>query len=746
MNGIIRNSKISLNLLVTKARYYRSLAKNQYSTKPSIFQKGSSSLIENIFRRAKSLILSMPDVIIYNPLLGLFYWLGCKSLDLIIQIKTKNITLEINDFRDELPHCFELENPSELPLVSVVIPVHNKFEYTFKSIYSIFKNTQGVDYEIIIADDNSSDGTLNIKEKIKNVILIRNTQGLGFLGNCNLAAKSAKGEFLLFLNNDTVVAPDWMSSLLRTFENDKNIGIVGSKLVYPTGVLQEAGSVTFKDGNCWNYGKFSRPDNPEVNYIKEVDYVSGASLMIRKILWDRIGGFDIRYSPAYYEDADLAFSVRHLGYKVVYQPKSVVVHYEGVSHGNDTSSGIKKHQISNRIKFLEKWKVVLEADQFHDQSELFLARDRSKNNKLVLFIDFSLPTFDQDAGSRMTFQYLKLLVSLGHKVKFLADNYIAIEPYTSILQQMGIEVLYGNDFQINWKSWIKTNGRHFSCVILNRPNVAIKYIDIIRENTECPILYFGHDLHFLRIMRKYELLGKTSLINEFKRWRDSEQEILSKVDIGFYPSFTEPETVKKEFNLSNTAVLPINAYEKTTGSSLLEFDGSKKDLLFVGGFQHDPNIDAVNWFVSEIFSIVHNSLPDVKLHIVGSKTPESIKSLASDKIIIHGYVNDEELTTIYDSCKVVIAPIRYGAGVKGKIIEALYYRCPVITTTVGVEGIDNSRSLIRLADDSVTFAECLISLYENDQLCKKIFDEAPNFIRENYSEQMAVKVIESYLR
>jgi GT2 family glycosyltransferase len=150
--------------------------------------------------------------------------------------------------------------------------------------------------------------------------------------------------------------------LVEVLEEDPKAGLVGAKLIYADDTLQDAGGIIWNDGSCWIYGRWDDPERPQYNRVREADYVSGACLLIRKALWDEIGGFDERYAPAYYEDTDLAMEVKKRGYTVVYQPKSVVVHFEGASCGKDERSGIKRYQTINKRKFFEKWKSVLEAE------------------------------------------------------------------------------------------------------------------------------------------------------------------------------------------------------------------------------------------------------------------------------------------------------------------------------------------------------------------------------------------------
>ena len=230
-----------------------------------------------------------------------------------------------------------------------------------------------------------------------------------FYFNCNNAAKHAKGKYILFLNNDTQVQDNWLSPLIELIESDDKIGMVGSKLIYPDGMLQEAGGILWKDGSAWNYGNRKNPSDPEYNYVKEADYISGAAIMIRRKLWNKIGGFDKDFAPAYYEDTDLAFEVRKHGYKVMYQPLSMVVHFEGVSNGTDIENGQKQYQQVNCQKFYDKWKNVLESEHEPNGINVFLAKDRSIRKKHILVVDHYVPHHDQDAGGKCTYMYLKLL-------------------------------------------------------------------------------------------------------------------------------------------------------------------------------------------------------------------------------------------------------------------------------------------------------------------------------------------------
>lgn len=627
----------------------------------------------------------------------------------------------------------------ESPLVSIVVPVYNQWDYTYSCLKSISLHTDHIAYEIIIADDMSTDETVHVSNYAENIQVVRDGVNRGFLLNCNNAAKYAKGKYIFFLNNDTNVQENWLNYLVDLVENNSKIGMIGSKLIYPDGRLQEAGGIIWNDASGWNYGRLDDPSKPEYNYVKEVDYISGAAIMIRAELWNQIGGFDERYVPAYFEDSDLAFEVRKLGYQVILQPKSVVVHFEGISHGTDTASGIKSYQINNKEKFVEKWKTELNSEQFENANHVFIARDRAKNKKTIVVIDHYVPHFDKDAGSRTVFQYLKLFQKLGFNVKFIGDNFFQHEPYTTILQQMGIEVLYGEWFAKHWENWCKSNAQYIDFVFLNRPHISEKYIDIMKKHTNAKIIYYGHDLHFLREIREFELTKNPKLLDSANEWKQRELDLCRKADYVYYPSQVEVDELKRIMPNLNIKAIPAYIYEEVEKRELVL--RQRQDLLFVGGFGHKPNADAVKWFLQEIFPFILEKEQQIKLFIVGSNPPDEILKYQSEHVIVTGFVSDDELHNYYRKSRIVVVPLRYGAGVKGKVVEAMYHQLPIVTTSIGAEGLLGVENYVMIRDTPKEFADKVVELYNSDALLTKYSRNSYDYVQTYFSEESVLLTI-----
>lgn len=624
----------------------------------------------------------------------------------------------------------------ENPVVSIIIPVYNGWEVTYRCLKSIHTNTVASSYEIIVADDGATDETKNIDHYVKNISVIRNEKNLGFLHNCNNAAEKAKGKYILFLNNDTEVKPAWLSHLVDLMKKDEKIGMTGSKFIYPDGRLQEAGGIIWKDGSAWNFGHGQSPDASEFNYVKEADYISGACILIRSALWKEIGGFDTRYAPAYCEDSDLAFEVRRKGYKVVYQPLSEVIHYEGYSHGVDGQAGsIKEYQAINNRKLKEKWHTVFQQEHFPNGENVFWAKDRSRNKKTILVVDHYVPQYDKDAGSKTVFQYLGLFVSMNMNVKFIGDNFYRDEPYTTTLQQMGIEVLYGPWYAQNWQQWIKDNHDKFDYILLNRPHITIRYIDFIKKNTKAKILYYGHDLHFVREMKQYEVEKSASFLKSAEKWKETEMDIFRKSDFILAPSAEESDQIK---SLGFMAVAPIKPYMFTQIPVAANNFSVRKDILFVGGFSHLPNVDAILWFVKQVWPAVSQANPDIKFIIAGSNPPAAITNLASGAIEVLGYVPDGKLDSLYETSKVVVVPLRYGAGVKGKTVEAMFKGVPLITTSFGIEGLPGISSFTTPKDNAEDFAREVTRIYNlSDEDLKEISKKETEYITNHFMTDSA---------
>ena len=618
-------------------------------------------------------------------------------------------------------------------LVSIVIPIHNQLEYTLRCLSSIRAQTEGIAYEVIVIDDASNLSVFLALQAVPGLRVIRNFNNLGFLHSCNRGVFNARGQYILLLNNDTEVTAGWLEALLRVFTIKSDAGLVGAKLIYPDGRLQEAGSIVWRDGSAWNYGKNEDPAIPFFNYLREADYCSGACVILPKALWKQLAGFDTAYAPAYYEDADLAFRVRAAGYKVYYQPHCAIIHHEGKSHGSDTTEGVKRHQLVNQRHFQECWRPALAA-HYSNAENFFHARDRSAAKKTILFIDHYVPHIDQDAGSRCLHMYIKVFCDAGFSVKFIGDNFFPHQPYQDTLEEMGVEVLTGAYMAGNWRDWLAKNGQYLDYVFFIRAYTSAQWVEPVRKTTAAKFLFYGVDLISRTQMRAYREFGDPHYLQDAKVWEEKESFVINRVDVVYYPSQEEVEELRLRFPGKQIEHIPLYAFAGEGSPS--PFDArTRRDLLFVGSFSHPPNISALRWFLRDVFPEVQKQLPGVKFHIVGRNPPAELTALAGENVVFHGYVTDAELDGLYRRCRIAVVPLRVGGGIKGKMLEAFYKGTPVITTEIGIEGIPEADQNCCVVRDLSTFAEQLSGLYGDHERLAANSQRAQEMVVGHYSER-----------
>jgi len=624
----------------------------------------------------------------------------------------------------------------EQPDASIIIPVYNQWPYTAACLASLCKAKSRHSFEILIVDDQSSDETAEQLALVKGITCLRNNQNLGFVGSCNRGAKHARGEYLVLLNNDTEVTDNWLDELIDTFKSEPQAGLVGSRLVYPDGKLQESGSMIFNDASGWNYGRGDDPERPEYQYLREVDYCSGACIALKTRFFHELGGLDERYSPAYYEDTDLAFKVRKANYKVLVQPWSIVTHYEGATSGTNTSTGIKKYQLINQEKFLERWQSELELqpppvpDPYHKPSIRKACFHRNKGR--ILFIDARTPEPDQDSGSVRLTNLMRICLELGYGVTFFADNRVYAGHYTRDLQKIGVEVLF-DPWLESLSEFFRDRVNEFDYIFISRHYVATNYLLMLKRYcSDVRFIFDTVDLHYLREQRMAEINNSRSLKIAALQTRRAELNVIEAANATLVVSSAEKAVLAEDSPGSRVHILS-NIHDVPGRDKAFS---ERRDICFIGGYQHPPNLDAVQWFVTEVWPLIHEQIPDMKFHLIGSKAPDRIRALEGNGVIFHGYV--ESLEPFLDGCRLAVAPLRYGAGVKGKVNMSMAHGQPMVVTSTAAEGLfgEHEREYL-LADDAESFAHEVVRLYQDETLWYRLSDASSRNAEDHFSMNAA---------
>ena len=643
---------------------------------------------------------------------------------------------KVDEFDCEQIPIFRLDPK---PLVSIIIPVYGQIDYTIQCLRSIKKFGSTFSFEIIVVDDCSPDNTEVVMAQVDGVRFISNKVNGGFIRSCNRGASKAKGKYVHFLNNDTEVCEGWLDALVETFDNFSHVGLVGSKLVYPDGRLQEAGGIIWDDASGWNYGRLDDPDKPFYNYAREVDYISGASILLERELFLSLGGFDELYLPAYYEDADLAFAIRKMNKKVIYQPLSTVVHYEGITSGTDLTSGAKAYQVANAFKFKDKWVQELKEHLPNAQTPV-IARERQIKGR-ILIIDPCTPTPDMDAGSIVAYYFMKIFIDMGYQVTFIpADNFYRMPKYTANLQKIGVECIY-HPYYSTVESFLTEFGSGYAFAMLYRVNYADQYIDIVKKL--CPqakVIFNTVDLHYLRMERQAELEKSDEMMADAKRLKKVELSVMERADETIVLSEVEREILKPLLPNKHIITIPLILDVPGCNQPFAEREG----IVFVGGFSHQPNADAVLYFVSDIWPLLRDRIDGLTFYIIGSNAPQEILDLHGDGIEVVGFV--KELDEYFDKCKLSVVPLRYGAGIKGKVASSLTYGLPVVSTSIGIEGMGVKEGVdVLVANEADTFADAVERIYQDQVLWNSLSEAGLNYVKTHLSIEAGRKRLESLL-
>ncbi len=646
------------------------------------------------------------------------------------------------------PNVAELENlrfanfDCEQPQISLIIPIHNKLEITKACLASLLLHRSDIAFELIVVDDASSDASFGFLSRIKGLRVFRMPEQSGYVLASNYGAKQARGEMLVFLNNDTVLQKDWLKYLLETFNQFPDTGICGAKLLYPNGRLQEAGGAIFRDGSAGNIGRFEQADNPRFNYVREVDYVSGAVLAISKHIFNEMHGFDEHFAPGYFEDTDLAMRVRAAGLKIRYQPLSRVVHLEGATSGTRLDLGMKAFQVPHQKKFAARWQQSLANYPDRPNTE---EQDKTlafqSGRKKILIIDEHTPRTDADSGSLRLSQLMKSLQRENCDVHFIPADLSFDFTHTVCLQQQGIACYY-RPWTKSLFAWLKENAKQFDSIIVCRVGLMASIYDLLRTSAPTAKLVFDTvDLHHLREAQEAEISKSAIVSKQAQATKEKEYTLIEKCDETWVVSETEYSVLTAEF--------PGKTIRRVSNVHVLRDETptfrNRRNLLFVGSFRHPPNADGLRWFLETVWPKVHVERPDIALEIVGNSPPEYLLDISKDMdVVFHGQVADIE--KLIDGARINIAPLRFGAGAKGKISQALAYGLPSITTSVAADGMHlvHGESVL-IADDAEAFAKAILALYENDTMWNSLSQHGYLVARKYFSEHVLAEEIRAFI-
>jgi GT2 family glycosyltransferase len=606
------------------------------------------------------------------------------------------------------------------PRASVVIPVHNKAFYTLEVLCSLLAHWG--DYELIVVNNGSSDETSLVLERTENVVIRHNSGNLGFGEACNGGAALARGNVICFLNNDTLVTPAWLERLSEALLRNRRTGAVGPRLIHPDGRLQEAGGIVWEDGSNWGFGRGQDPFAPAFSYRREVDYCSAACLAVRRAAFERTGGFDSRYAPAYYEDVDLCWMLQAQGLRIVYEPTVTIIHTEFGS--TDRNAGVAQ-QLVNRAQFVDKWRDRLNECPAADDSLIFRRRD-ARQGLRVLVVDDRVPASYLGSGFPRARALLEFLVAKRCVVSFLpVANRSHDQADVSSLEAAGVEVMYG-DAEI--ADLLGEREGLFDVAMVSRPHNG-HYIPLIRElNPDASVIYDAEAIFAARDILHAELEGRPFSDQEGRALIAREIALADGADVVIATSDKEAEIFRTQGRMKNVSVIGdvVDRYE---GPGL----AGRSGFLFVGNLATPPNIDAVRYLLKDIFNVIRSELDcRLKLAGIGAEVLGDEVDVRGDGIELIGFCSD--LKPCYDQARVFLAPHRFAAGLPHKVVEAMAHGLPCVISELLAEqlGVVNGREAL-VARTTEDFAAKAVQLYSDDALWLHIREGANSMLDHRFT-------------
>lgn len=606
-------------------------------------------------------------------------------------------------------------SPGVPPRASILIVCHRRSDLLASCLESIRRNVDRANAETIVLFNGTPESArAQLGELLDGVRVIVSGVNLGFSAGNNRAAAIARGEYLVFLNDDTEVRPGWLEALLRTADRHPEAGAVGSKVVHPDGRMQEAGSIIWNDGSTIGVGRGIPEASSRWDFMREVDYASACSLLVRRDLFEQIGGFDARFFPGYNEDVDLCLSVQTRGHRILYEPRSVIVHHESQTGAESRTFLI----LRGRTALREKWGRTLSRfcePRPGDPSAVALAVHRARRSpRRVLIVDDRLPNPGLGSGFGRMLDAVRDLAGARYAVSFYPTA--SADGDRAELQELGVEVI-----EQELVRHLADPANFYDVGIVSRPHNFKHVLKLRRFQSHAAVIYDAEALFHRRLEREAELLAPYEpaaaqlALSKAEHARRLEQRVVREVDRVISVSKVEAGFLRAVPGHCPVDVIePLAPDVRMTQSGFTERAG----MVFVAGWlgpYPSPNSDGLEWFAAHALPLIEATLESsARLLVTGGNPPREVLGLAGTAISFVGHVAD--LAQTYDQARVAIVPVRYGAGIKIKALEALQHGVPVVTTSVGAEGIDGAGGpAVEVCDDPAEFAERVVALLSDER-------------------------------
>ena len=597
------------------------------------------------------------------------------------------------------------------PKVTILILCGNSLSNLITLLDALESISLKIDVELIllIEQDNIAIDSF-IKKNIQGVTVYHVLQSSKLLSTVNKAIVNSRGEFFSILRASVLLQANWLNGLLTGISNDQSVGIVTGKIISSDGLLDQAGTFIGADSHLHKYGKADFPAHPKYNFIREIACTNGGNSLVCKTDFIRVGGFVESSSSLPMAFCMLSMTFRQrLGKRILFTPQTEAIRLE---YEHDENLDLSGYLCSTGKGF----EAVSLEENIHTHPLI--------TPKAILFVDIGLPEPDKDSGSLRAYHLIKIMKELGYHVIVVPRKGQVSSPYFEDLIKLGVQVLYAFP---DLKGMIKELVVLLPSISISwicRPQLNKEFEWIFNFNPKIKWVFDTVDLHYVRLAREAAIVKSRKLMKKSDRFKKLELSIAHKADV----TLTVTEDEKKlltEQGVKNVSVVPniheIHLLKNNTGFS------ERKGLLFIGSYNHPPNVDAVRWLIQEIMPIVWET-HSISVTLLGNAPSKEVIALESGLVKVTGYVKNVE--PYFTSHRVFVAPLRYGAGMKGKIGQSLAYKLPVVTTKIGAEGVGLTDKVdVLLAEDKICFAEQIITVYQNEQLWNKLSDNSEKVLK-----------------
>jgi GT2 family glycosyltransferase/glycosyltransferase involved in cell wall biosynthesis len=598
------------------------------------------------------------------------------------------------------------------PKVSVVIPVHGRADLTLRCLRSLAAAT--VPLQVVIVDNASSDATSRLLDRLDGPTILRNNSNEGFLAATNQGAAAATADLLLLLNNDTELPPQSLVAAIDTLESSPSIGAVVAKLVHFDGRLQEAGSIIWRDGSCQGYGRGETPARPAFMFRRDVDFGSAAFLLTRRQTFEALEGFDLRYKPAYYEDADFCVRLWQAGLRVVFEPRAMVRHAE---FGSAADADALTQQGERHAIFVDRHRAWLERGAPPRGTSVWRARHRNREGRQILFIEDRIPHARLGSGYPRALALTKAVLELGHHITVF-PLLVPQEPWEEAFSDVPREAeLWLGGGAAALARLMEARGTDYDAVIISRPhNMRVARHALPIGDRRPAVIYDAEALFALRELGRRRLRGVNVELDAAKQLVADEVALAEKSDLVLTVSDLERQYFV-DHGIKNAMVLGHSVAATPTPAPF----AARGSVLFVGAFTDKlaPNTDSMQWFARDVLPHLKTRLGDAIRCVVAGRDADRMLAGFDRSLALAGVVDD--LTPLYDEARVFIAPTRFAAGLPLKVYEAAAFGVPIVASSVVAaqvgwrDGVD-----LLVADDAEQFATHCAALYTDETLWSRL--------------------------